>query len=734
MALGITATVTVADRLIADFGGTVVDGGEIAASAGKIAFAVAKPKGMELTYVTTDAPSAIHYNNVTYVFSLSSGSLQYSTWNETSWSASTGVGVGGLILTPLSEPTAFTPAVGPGAVVFNGLLYVFYQGTPSGSKTPGLYYSAFNGTAWCEAARVKTVGISCSPCAVVFNDRLYVLHQGVGYKGQLWYSTFDGHRWAAAKQLPHASMSGSPAAAVYVNKLFVLYQDGGHNGQLLYNTLGENWSSPLNTNSRAGIRAEPCAIVSDGELLVFHQGAGHSLNLHVNTFNASSWSGDAQLAAIQRTDAPPPTSVNNALDGFGQGAFNEERPCSPSTVEFNHQLYDMYHGPSADEVLDQSEDSVQSSGASPGAAPALHLCRSPSVVAVSPTLLYAFFQQDAKLCYATCDTTWDRWTSPYLVAWPSATTQSNTIDLLYTPSAVLFTPAGASAAQIYLFYHAIDDTLCAQLWYVIFDPATASCSPPVQVANACLAYSPAAVVFNNELYVFYQGAAGSKGNSALLYDCLSPAGTWSGSRHVPGVGMSFAPAPVIYNDHFYVFFQGESANQPDGNLYYACLSSDGTWSGASQLRGINLSYSPAVIVYNEQVDVFFQGLASGKPDGTVYCAWLTSSGTTSFLDDPAVFNLPVTPLSLASWDTQVPGMPITYSPAAAVCQEGMNNEKLYVLHQGGNGNGQLWFGVFDGTTWSGDLQVTPQVLPATPRAVDVGNMIHSFYKQTGQLW
>lgn len=225
----------------------------------------------------------------------------------------------------------------------------------------------------------------------------------------------------------------------------------------------------------------------------------------------------------------------------------------------------------------------------------------------------------------------------------------------------MFTPAGASAAQIYLFYHATDDTPCGQLWYIIFDPATASCSPPVQVANASLSYSPAAVVFNNELYVFYQGAAGSKGNSALLYDCLSTAGIWSGSRQVPGVSISFAPAPVIYNDHLYVFLQGESANQPNGNLYYDCFSSAGTWSGASQLSGVNLSYSPAVIVYNDQVDVFFQGLASGEPDGTVYCAWLTSSGPTSFMDDPTVFSLPVTPLPLASWDTQVPGMPITLS-------------------------------------------------------------------------
>ncbi|MCP1489837.1 hypothetical protein J3D48_006247 [Pseudomonas fluorescens] len=773
MAFGIVATVTVADMLVADLGFVFVDAGETAAvTATKIGFGIVKSEsidaarkwgispaleGLELTNAITDAPSAVNYNNVTYVFTNSGGILQYSTWNGTGWSASTWLGQDNVMVTSTLEPTAFTPEYGPSAVVFNGLLYVFYQGTPVDSHTPGLYYSVFNGTTWYDANLVENVALSCSPSAVVFNNQLYVFHQGGGNNGELWYSVFNGSKWTADKQVPGVAMSISPAAAVYNDELYVLYQGGGNNGQLMYNTLVETWSSAINTNSSAGISAEPCAIAYGGELVVFHQGAGNSLNIYVNTFNGSSWAGDSYLAPIVLVDSPAPVTFNNELYCFWQGTSNGELQYSgsdgdnwtpittvggaqmgfsPSATAFNNQLYCMYNGPGGDGSLYQSVGSVQSTWSSPDAASPINLCMSPSVVAVTPTLLASFFQQDGQLCYTTCTTTSNTWTSPYLVAEPSSTNLPTPIGLLYNPSAVMFTPPGATAAQLYIFYQTADSTFSGQLCYVIFDPVTATCSTPVQVANVNLSYSPAAVVFDNQLYIFYQGGAGGQGNSALSYDCLSAAGTWSGSQQVPGVGLSFTPAPVVYNDQLYVFLQGETANQPNASLYYDCLSSAGTWSGAFLVAGVSLSYSPAAVIYDEQIHVFFQGEANAEPDGIIHCAALMSSGTTTLMDNPTVFEIPATstPSSPASGSTQAPGMPITYSPAVAVCNDGVNNDKLYLLHQGGNANGQFWYGVYDGASWAGDLQVNPQVLSASPSAVNFGNVIYSFYNQAGQLW
>lgn len=762
MAFGITATVTVAEMVAADLGFVFIDGGETAAvTAGKISFGIVKSEGvdaaktwgigpalegLELANAITDAPSAVNYNNVSYVFTQSGGILQYSTCSGSGWSASTTLVQSGLCLTDTPEPTKFTPEFGPSAVVFNDLLYVFYQGTPLGSTTTGLYYSVFNGTTWSDAIQVDNVGISCSPCAVVFNYQLYVFYQGAGNNGQLWYSVFNGASWAADKQVAGVGMSVSPAAAVYNGELYVLYQGSGNDGQLWYSTYNGNWSGSNNTNSSGGISAEPCAIVYDGELLVLHQGSGNSRNIYVNAFNGSSWVGDTQMAPIRLSNSPAPVIFNDELYCFWQGPGSNgqlqysgsdgsswmpattlsgaQMSCSPSATEFNNQLYCMYQGSGQSGYLYQSVGTVQSTWSSPSAASPISLSASPCVVAVSDTLLYSFFQQEGQLCYTTC-TNSNAWTSPYLVGWGSSATQLNTIGLMYTPSAVMFTPSGATSAQLYIFYQSADNTVPGQLWYVIFDTATGTCSSPTQVADVSLSYSPSAVVFNNQLYVFYQGGAGGQGNNGLYYDCLSTAGTWSGSQQVPGVGIAYSPAPVVYNKQLYVFHQGEGDGQPDNDLFYNCLSSAGTWSGDTQVSWVNLSYSPSAVFCDNQILVCYQGEANGQPDGCTYIASLTSSGGTSlggYCD-----KVPATPLVM---NGPLPAAaPITYAPAVAVC-----NDNIYILHQGGDASGQLWFNVMNSTNWSGANQVNPQVLSASPCAVNFGNVIYSFYNQGGQLW
>ncbi|WIE52808.1 glycoside hydrolase [Pseudomonas sp. GM17] len=762
MAFGITATVTVAEMVAADLGFVFIDGGESAAvTAGKISFGIVKSEGtdaaktwgigpamegLELANAITDAPSAVNYNNVSYVFTQSGGILQYSTCSGSGWSASTTLVQSGLCLTDTPEPTRFTPEFGPSAVVFNDLLYVFYQGTPLGSTTTGLYYSVFNGTTWSDAIQVDNVGISCSPCAVVFNYQLYVFHQGGGNNGQLCYSVFNGASWAADKQVAGVGMSVSPAAAVYNGELYVLYQGSGNDGQLWYSTYNGNWSSSNNTDSSGGISAEPCAIVYDGELLVLHQGSGNSRNIYVNAFNGSSWVGDTQMAPIRISNSPAPVIFNDELYCFWQGPGSNgqlqysgsdssnwmptttlsgaQMSCSPSATEFNNQLYCMYQGSWQSGYLYQSVGTVQSTWSSPSTASPISLSASPSVVAVSDTLLYSFFQQEGQLCYTTCTST-NAWTSPYLVGWSSSATQLNTIGLMYTPSTVMFTPSGATSAQLYIFYQTADNTVSGQLWYVIFDTATGTCSPPIQVANVSLSYSPSAVVFNKQLYVFYQGGAGGQGNSGLYYDCLSTAGAWSGSQQVPGVGIAYSPAPVVYNNQLYVFHQGEGGGQPDNDLFYDCLSSAGTWSGDTQVSWVNLSYSPSAVFCGNQILVCYQGEANGQPDGCTYIASLTSSGGTSL--EGYVDIVPATPPVMNGPGTAA--APITYAPAVAVC-----NDNLYILHQGGGASGQLWFNVMNSTSWSGATQVNPQVLSASPCAVNFGNVIYSFYNQGGQLW
>jgi hypothetical protein len=61
--------------------------------------------------------------------------------------------------------------------------------------------------------------MSESPSAVVYNGLLYVFHQGSNEDGQLWYSVFDGTNWGEDTQIQPLGMSGSPAAVAWVMAL-----------------------------------------------------------------------------------------------------------------------------------------------------------------------------------------------------------------------------------------------------------------------------------------------------------------------------------------------------------------------------------------------------------------------------------------------------------------------------------------------------------------------------------
>jgi hypothetical protein len=52
--------------------------------------------------------------------------------------------------------------------------------------------------------------MSKSSSAVVFNGLIYCFQQGSGENGQLWYNVFDGNNWSGDTQVPNTGMSESP--------------------------------------------------------------------------------------------------------------------------------------------------------------------------------------------------------------------------------------------------------------------------------------------------------------------------------------------------------------------------------------------------------------------------------------------------------------------------------------------------------------------------------------------
>ncbi|AZC31299.1 hypothetical protein PUP68_17645 [Pseudomonas chlororaphis] len=149
--------------------------------------------------------------------------------------------------------------------------------------------------------------------------------------------------------------------------------------------------------------------------------------------------------------------------------------------------------------------------------------------------------------------------------------------------------------------------------------------------------SPALAYFNGLVYLFYQDTASGK----LYCTTSTPNVTdsdalgWCTPYAVNGVQLTGSPTATVYNNDLYVFYQGEGSS---GALFYSCLSgSTGTWSTSTQIvpKGVTssaiISGTPSACACtdssgNNQLFVFYGGIDSGSGVPLMYCL-LGSDGT-----------------------------------------------------------------------------------------------------------
>jgi hypothetical protein len=140
-------------------------------------------------------------------------------------------------------------------------------------------------------------------------------------------------------------------------------------------------------------------------------------------------------------------------------------------------------------------------------------------------------------------------------------------------------------------------------------------------------------VFNNQIYLFHQGL----GNDGQLWcNCLSTNGSWSGDTQLSSVSGAFAtdgsPSAVVFNGQIYCFYVYGSG------VKYVVLDASNNWNAPENVvyPGGNTTYGgyicptiPAAIVYGGQIYLFFQGINSknSDPNQLLYCT-VSSDGST----------------------------------------------------------------------------------------------------------
>ncbi len=203
-------------------GGNILDGGSWHA----------EPLGIKAdrTIKTSTAPGVAVFDNTLYMLFRGADSdtnvyIARSTGNPgdgKSWSAH-----------PLNP--AITTGTAPAVVTFNGVLYMFYKGV--GADT-NIYVArstggnVFDGSTW-STSRLNPgmINTNAAPGAVVYNGALYLFYKSATdtniFIAHSTGDVFDGNTWSATRLNPALNTFDQPKPVAVGNSLYLFYKGSG---------------------------------------------------------------------------------------------------------------------------------------------------------------------------------------------------------------------------------------------------------------------------------------------------------------------------------------------------------------------------------------------------------------------------------------------------------------------------------------------------------------------------
>jgi hypothetical protein len=150
--------------------------------------------------------------------------------------------------------------------------------------------------------------------------------------------------------------------------------------------------------------------------------------------------------------------------------------------------------------------------------------------------------------------------------------------------------------------------------------------------------TPALVVYRDNLYLF----AKAVGSNTIQYSVMNYNGVWSPWVVVPSSNTGHSPAVAVYNDQIQLFEIDSS-----GVVAMNSMSSDGTWAGWAYLGWKNVvsDAAPAAAMWNGMLwvlvkektsDVIDYAYATGDPRGGTWVAWTQIPGNAHTAHSPAI--------------------------------------------------------------------------------------------------
>ena len=208
----------------------------------------------------------------------------------------------------------------PSLAVYLGKLYIIYKGAHSNT----LYWSVFDGADWkknevIKSERGSTFETKFNPGAVVYNGLLYIFFES---NNNICYAYFDGKNWGGQTTrtlIDPYKIQRSPNITVYNNRIYCVYKSTNSNDYYYFYYDENYFSTPRKVTVTSGNLHSDCnpgLAVHDNMLHIVYKEA-NSYMLRYASFNGTDWNENKKISDVSKispkSDYSPRISAINDI-------------------------------------------------------------------------------------------------------------------------------------------------------------------------------------------------------------------------------------------------------------------------------------------------------------------------------------------------------------------------------------------------------------------------------------
>lgn len=255
----------------------------------------------------------------------------------------------------------------------------------------------------------------------------------------------------------------------------------------------------------------------------------------------------------------------------------------------------------------------------------------------------------------------------------------------------------------YMVWKGVDDD--SSLWWSRLDGD--SWTPQQVLPDFGSSHGPALASYGGQLLMAWKGVP----DDQSIWYSFGSDGNWTPQQTVPNVGTCSRPALASAGGVQVMAWRGVEGDQ---SLWWATYGAGG-WSAQQQVRGVGSSDGPTLAHLGNKLFMFWKGVDG---DSNAYWSWMEPGGDTIWRAQRAI----------EYTDSVTGGMISLRIGTTGSLSATTRGDEILLAWKGVEGDSGIWFAVFDGDEFSGQVSVPNVGTSAGPCVVAANDTVLMAWK------